>query len=248
MRRTVLITGASGGIGAATARLCAANGYDVAIGYRSDPEGAEAVAADVRAAGGKAVLLQGDLSVPNEIGALFAALDLAFPRLDALVNNAGMVVPLARLDEVSSDRLTQLFATNVTGTLLVTRNAVRRMSTRHGGAGGAIVNISSAAARLGSANTFVDYAASKGAIDTMTTGLAQEVAAEGIRVNAIRPGLIDTPIHAKGGAPTRAQDLAPTVPMRRTGSAMEVAQAVLWLLSDNASYVTGAFLDVSGGR
>jgi NAD(P)-dependent dehydrogenase (short-subunit alcohol dehydrogenase family) len=247
-RKTALVTGASAGIGAASARLLARHGYDVAIGYRSDRAGAEAVARDVEAAGGRAVLLQADVGNPADIERMFDAFDAAFPRLDALVNNAGIVAPKARVEDMTPERLTQMFAVNVTGAFLVAAAAVRRMSTAHGGRGGGIVNMSSAAARIASPNQYVDYAASKAAIDTLTKGLAEEVAAQGIRVNAIRPGIIETGIHAKGGEPDRVERLAPLVPMQRSGSADEVAQAVLWLLSDASSYVTGSFIDVSGGR
>ncbi len=247
-RKTVLITGASAGIGAASARLLAQYGYDVGIGYRSDLDGAKAVAEDVRAAGGKAVLFRADVGDGREIERMFQEFDSVFPRLDALVNNAGVVAPASRVEDMTEERLTQMFRINVVGAFLVAREAVRRMSTAHGGQGGAIVNMSSAAARLASPNLYVDYAASKAAIDTLTSGLALEVAAQGIRVNAIRPGLIETALHGKGGDPDRAQRLASTVPMERTGSAEEVAAAVLWLLSDDASYVTGTHLDVSGGR
>ncbi len=247
-RKTVLITGASAGIGAASARLLAQNGYDVGIGYRSDLDGAKAVAEDVRAAGGKAVLFRADVGDGREIERMFQEFDSVFPRLDALVNNAGVVAPASRVEDMTEERLTQMFRINVVGAFLVAREAVRRMSTARGGQGGAIVNMSSAAARLASPNLYVDYAASKAAIDTLTSGLALEVAAQGIRVNAIRPGLIETALHGKGGDPDRAQRLASTVPMERTGSAEEVAAAVLWLLSDDASYVTGTHLDVSGGR
>ncbi len=247
-RKTVLITGASAGIGAASARLLAQYGYDVGIGYRSDLDGAKAVAEDVRAAGGKAVLFRADVGDGREIERMFQEFDSVFPRLDALVNNAGVVAPASRVEDMTEERLTQMFRINVVGAFLVAREAVRRMSTAHGGQGGAIVNMSSAAARLASPNLYVDYAASKAAIDTLTSGLALEVAGQGIRVNAIRPGLIETALHGKGGDPDRAQRLASTVPMERTGSAEEVAAAVLWLLSDDASYVTGTHLDVSGGR
>jgi glucose 1-dehydrogenase len=247
-RKTVLITGASAGIGAATARLLAQHGYDIAIGYHSDHAGAQAVAADAQAAGAKTVLLQADVSKPDEIERMFSDLDAAFPRLDALVNNAGIVAATAKVQDMSAERLAAIFNVNVVGAFLVARNAVNRMSTAKGGHGGVIVNMSSAAARLASPNQYVDYAASKAAIDTLTTGLALETAAQGIRVNAIRPGLIDTEIHAKGGEPGRAERLAHVVPMQRAGTAEEVAQAVLWLLSDGASYVTGTHLDVSGGR
>lgn len=248
MRPTVLITGASTGIGAACARLFAHNGYDVGIGYRSDRAAAETVAADVAAAGGTAALLPGDVADPAAIEALFDAFDAAFPRLDALVNNAGIVGPVARLQDMDADRLQAMFATNLTGAFLVARNAVRRMSTEAGGRGGAIVNMSSAAARLTGANQYVDYAASKAALDTMTLGLATEVAGQGIRVNAIRPGLIETPIHAKGGQPDRLERLGHSVPIGRPGTPDEVAEAALWLASDAARYVTGAILDVAGGR
>lgn len=248
MRKTVLITGASAGIGAASARLLAANGYDIAIGYNSDRTGAESVAADVQAAGGKAVLIQADIGNPSDIERMFEDLDAAFPRLDALVNNAGIVAPKAQVVEMEADRLHTIFQINVVGAFLVARNAVRRMSTDTGGHGGAIVNMSSAAARIASPNQYVDYAASKGAIDVLTKGLAEEVATQGIRVNAIRPGVIETEIHAKGGEPDRVGRIAPLVPMQRAGTATEVAEAVLWMLSDAAGYVTGAFIDVSGGR
>jgi glucose 1-dehydrogenase len=244
-RKTVLITGASAGIGAASARLLAQHGYDVGLGYRTDRAGAEAVARDVEAAGGRAVLLQGDMAVPAEIDAVFAAFDAAFPRLDALVNNAGIVGTKTTVAEMAPERIAQIMAVNVTGAFLVAQGAVRRMQAQ---GSGAIVNMSSAAARLASPGQYVDYAASKAAIDTLTQGLAQEVAGQGIRVNAIRPGIIETEIHAKGGEPDRVARLGPLVPMQRPGTADEVAQAVLWLLSDAASYVTGTFVDVSGGR
>ncbi|MDJ0823998.1 MAG: SDR family oxidoreductase [Rhodobacter sp.] len=247
-RKTVLITGASAGIGAATARLLARHGYDIGIGYNSDRAGAETVAADVEAAGGKAVLLQSNLADTAGIEHMFSEFDAAFPHLDALVNNAGIVAPKARVEDMDADRLHRIFQINVIGAFLVARLAVRRMSTRFGGHGGAIVNMSSAAARIASPNQYVDYAASKAAIDTLTRGLAEEVAPDGIRVNAVRPGIIETDIHAKGGEPDRTARLGPTVPMRRSGSAHEVAEAVHWLLSDAASYVTGSFIDVSGGR
>ncbi len=247
-RKTALVTGASAGIGAASARLLARAGYDIGIGYNSDRTGAEAVARDVEAAGGRAVALQADVGQPSEIERLFAEYDAAFPRLDLLVNNAGIVVPTARVEDMDGARMERLFAVNVTGAFLAAGAAVRRMSTKHGGQGGVIVNMSSAAARLASANQYVDYAASKAAIDILTKGLSDEVAGEGIRVNAIRPGLIETELHAKGGEPGRAERLAHMVPMKRSGSAEEVAEAVVWLASDAASYVTGALLDVGGGR
>lgn len=245
MRKVLLITGASAGIGAATARLAAARGFDLALTYNSDVTSAEAVAADTRAAGARAMVVQADVADPDQIASLFAAVDREFGRLDALVNNAGVVDVATTVAELTHDRLRRMFDINVIGAMLVAKDAVVRMQAQ---GGGAIVNVSSAAARLGSANQYVDYAASKAAIDIFTKGLSDEVAAQNIRVNAIRPGLIETEIHAKGGEPDRAQRLAHMVPMQRTGSADEVAQAILYLLSDAASYVTGAFLDVSGGR
>lgn len=248
MTKTVLITGASTGIGAATARMAGAAGYNVALNYRSNTDAAEAVAADIRAHGVRAELFQADMGDPQGVSDMFTAFDQQFDRLDGLVNNAGIVDQAARLDEMSADRLQRMFSINVVGAFLVAGQAVRRMSTRYGHDGGVIVNVSSAAARLGSANTYIDYAASKGAIDTMTTGLGNEVAREGIRVIGLRPGLIETPIHAKGGAPDRAQDLSASVPMGRTGSPDEIAASIIWLLSDAASYMTATTIDVTGGR
>jgi len=247
-RKTALVTGASTGIGAAAAVLLAKAGYDVAIGYRSDEKGAAEVANRAEAAGAKAVLIQADLSRPEGVEKLFTEFDAAFAALDALVNNAGVVDVATRVEDMTAERLNRMFDTNLIGPFLVAGQAVRRMSTKHGGSGGAIVNISSAAARLASANLYVDYAASKAGIDILTRGLADEVAAEGIRVNGIRPGLIITPIHGKGGDPERAERLAYMVPMKRTGTAEEVGEAIVWLLSDKASYVTGTTMDVSGGR
>jgi len=247
-RKTVLVTGASAGIGAASARLLAQHGYDVAIGYRRDADGANAVARDVEAAGGKALLLQADMGNPADIDRMFAELDAAFPRLNALVNNAGIVDVKTRVEDMTPARLTRMFAVNITGAFLVAGAAVKRMSTALGGQGGGIVNMSSAAARFAAPGQYVDYAASKAAIDTLTQGLAIEVADQGIRVNAIRPGIIETEIHAKGGEPDRVARMTPLVPMKRSGTAHEVAEAVLWLLSDASSYVTGSFIDVSGGR
>ena len=246
MAKILLITGASAGIGAATARLAARQGYDVVVNYNSDSAGAEAVAADVRAAGQKALLIQADVSDPDQIDAMFAAIDAGFGRLDALVNNAGVVDQTAKVTEMTHARLRRMFDINVIGAMLVAKEAVLRMQSQ--GDCGAIVNISSAAARLGSGRQYVDYAMSKAAIDLFTKGLSDEVAADGIRVTAIRPGLIETEIHAKGGEPGRAQRLAHMVPMKREGSAEEVADAILYLLSDQASYITGTCLDVSGGR
>ena len=248
MNPTVLVTGASRGIGAATAVLAARHGWDVAINFARDAAAAERVAEQVRAAGRRALVRQADVAEESEVLAMFAAVDREFGRLDGLVNNAGVVDLPARVDEMSVQRLQRMFAVNLTGSFLCAREAVRRMSTRHGGAGGAIVNLSSAAARLGSPAQYVDYAAAKAGIDTFTLGLAREVAAEGIRVNAVRPGIIDTEIHASGGLPDRARQLAPMVPMQRAGTADEVAQAIVWLLSGASSYSTGALLDVSGGR
>lgn len=246
MRPICLITGASAGIGAACARLAAARGYDLMLTCNSDAAGAARVAEACRDAGARVAVQRTDVADPDQIEALFAALDAEFGRIDALVNNAGIVDVAVRVTEMSHARLRRMFDVNVIGAMLVAGAAVRRMEAQ--GSGGAIVNISSAAARLGSAGQYVDYAASKAAIDIFTKGLSDEVAAVGIRVNAVRPGLIETEIHAKGGQPDRAQRLAPMVPMQRTGSAGEVAEAVLYLLSDAASYVTGALLDVSGGR
>ena len=252
MHGLLLITGASRGIGAATARLAAAQGWDVAINYARDEAAAEAVAAEVRAQGRRALTVRADVADDAQVQAMFAAVDhhaaATGVRLAGLVNSAGVVDVAARVDEMSAGRVQRMFAVNVFGTMGCSREALRRLSTRHGGAGGAIVNLSSAAARLGSPGQYVDYAAAKGAVDVFTLGLAREVAAEGVRVNAVRPGIIDTEIHASGGQPERARQLAPQVPMQRAGSAEEVAQAIVWLLSPAASYTTGALLDVAGGR
>ncbi|MBX3645118.1 MAG: SDR family oxidoreductase [Rubrivivax sp.] len=248
MNPSVLVTGGSRGIGAAAAVLAAQRGWDVAINYTRDAAAAERVAAQVRAAGRRALVIQADVAEEAEVLAMFAAVDREFGALRGLVNNAGVVDLPARVDEMSLQRLQRMFAINLTGSFLCAREAVRRMSSKHGGAGGAIVNLSSAAARLGSPGQYVDYAASKAGIDLLTLGLAREVATEGIRVNAVRPGIIDTDIHASGGLPDRARQVAPMVPMQRAGSAEEVAQAIVWLLSDEASYTTGTVLDVTGGR
>jgi len=246
--QVLLITGGGRGIGAATALLAAQRGYAVAVNYASNSLAADEVVRTIRAGGGTAVAVQADVGDEAQVAAMFQKVDARLGRLTALVNNAGVVDVQARVDEMSVARLERMFRTNVIGSFICAREAVRRMSTRYGGAGGAIVNISSAAARLGSPGQYVDYAASKGAIDSFTIGLAKEVGAEGIRVNAVRPGLIDTEIHASGGMPDRASELAPTVPMQRTGSADEIAGAILWLLSEEASYTTMALLDVTGGR
>ena len=246
--KTLLITGGSRGIGAATARLAAQRGWDVAVNYTRDAAAAEAVAADVRAAGRRALVLQGDVGVDADVLAIFAAIDREWGPLQGLVNNAGVVDVASRVDAMSAARIERMFAINVFGTMWCAREAVRRMSTQHGGSGGVIVNLSSAAAKLGAPGQYVDYAAAKGAVDAFTVGLAREVAAEGIRVNAVRPGIIETDIHASGGQPGRAAQMAPMVPMQRAGSAEEVAQATVWLLSDDSGYTTGSVLDVTGGR
>jgi len=248
MNPTLLITGGSRGIGAATALLAAQRGYAVAVNYTRHAEAANEVVRQIRASGGHAIAVQADVAEEAQVLAMFESIDAQLGRLTALVNNAGVVDVAARVDEMSVARLKRMFDINVLGSFLCAREAVKRMSTRHGGLGGAIVNVSSVAARLGGAGQYVDYAASKGAIDTLTVGLAKEVALEGIRVNAVRPGIIKTEIHASGGQPERAQQMAPMVPMQRAGSALEVAQAIVWLLSTDSSYTTGSLLDVTGGR
>jgi len=246
--KILLVTGGSRGIGAACCLQAAAAGYDVAVNYARDAAAAERVAAAVRAAGRRAITVAADVAHEDQVLAMYERVDAELGRLTGLVNNAGIVDVPARVDAMSVQRLRRMFDTNILGSVLCAREAVRRMSTRHGGNGGSIVNLSSAAARLGSPAQYVDYAASKGAIDTFTLGLGREVAAEGVRVNAVRPGIIATEIHASGGLPDRARELAPQVPMKRAGSADEVAAAVLWLLSDAASYTTGTVIDVTGGR
>ena len=238
-RKNLLITGASAGIGEACARLAATRGYDLYINYNTDAQGAEATAHTARAAGAKATVIQADVADPAAITAMFAQI----PQLDALINNAGIVGHTARLTEMDHARLRRIFDVNVIGAMLVAKEAILRMKD-----GGVIINLSSAAARLGSGNQYLDYATSKGAIDTFTKGLADEVATQGIRVLSVRPGIIDTDIHAKGGEPDRADRLAPMVPMKRKGSPEEVAHSILWLMSDEASYITGTTLDVTGGR
>ena len=246
--RIALITGGSRGIGAATALLAARQGWAVAVNYQANAAAAQAVVDRIRAGGGTAIAVQADVAKEAEVVAMFQAVDAQLGRLTALVNNAGVVDVPARVDEMTGERLRRMFDTNVIGSFVCAREAVRRMSTRRGGAGGAIVNVSSAAARLGSAGQYVDYAAAKGAIDVLTLGLAREVAAEGIRVNAVRPGLIETDIHASGGLPDRVRDLAHQVPMQRGGTAEEVAEAIVWLMSDASPYTTMSLLEVSGGR
>ncbi|MGR8946760.1 MAG: SDR family oxidoreductase [Gammaproteobacteria bacterium] len=248
MNNRMLVTGGSRGIGAATARLAAERGYDVCINYANDRDAAISIAEYVRSLGRRAHVVQADVSVESEVLALFSELDSEFGGIDVLINNAGIVKPQASVVDMDAARLMRVFEVNIIGSFLCAREAVLRMSTARGGTGGAIVNMSSAAARLGSPHEFVDYAASKGAVDTFTMGLAKEVATEGIRVNGIRPGLIDTEIHASYGEPDRAERLRPMIPMQREGSAAEVANAALWLASDEASYVTGTTIDVSGGR
>lgn len=248
MKPVILITGGSRGIGAATARLAAQRGYAVCLSYHRNAAAAAAVVADIEAAGGEALALAADVASESDVLHLFEEGCRRLGRLTALVNNAGVLEHHMRLEQMSLGRLQRVLATNVIGAFLCAREAVKRMSTRHGGAGGAIVNVSSMAAKLGSPNEYVDYTASKGAIDAMTIGLAKEVAAEGIRVNAVRPGVIYTDIHASGGEPGRVDRVKHSVPMQRGGLPEEVARAILWLLSDEASYCTGTFIDVSGGR
>jgi NAD(P)-dependent dehydrogenase (short-subunit alcohol dehydrogenase family) len=245
---TLVVTGAGRGIGAAVARIASREGFAVALNYRADQEGAFAVRDAIEASGGRAACFQGDVSRETDVAALFDASERELGPVTGLVNNAGITGKLGRLDVMEADDIARVLAINVTGTLLCSREAVRRMSTKRGGAGGVIVNISSRAADIGGAGEWVHYAASKGAVNTFTIGLAREVAQEGIRVNAVSPGLIETDIHAAAGVPDRVQRMSPLIPMARAGTADEVAEAAAWLLSDKASYVTGAILNVGGGR
>jgi NAD(P)-dependent dehydrogenase (short-subunit alcohol dehydrogenase family) len=245
---TVLITGGSRGIGAATARLAATRGYTVCINYLRNRNAAGQLVSDIERGGGRAIAVQADVAVEQDVVRLFETIDRELGPLRALVNNAGILERQGRVDEMDAARIDRVFATNVTGAFICAREAVKRMSTRHGGRGGAIVNVSSRAARLGSPGEYVDYAASKAALDTLTLGLAREVGGEGVRVNGVRAGVIVTDIHAAGGEPGRPDRIAPTIPMKRAGEAAEVAHAILWLLSDEASYCTGAIVDVAGGR
>ncbi|MGN4150939.1 SDR family oxidoreductase [Burkholderia gladioli] len=244
----ILITGGSRGVGAATARLAAAQGYDVAISFVSDEAAARAVAANVEAAGRRALAVRADSADPGQVAALFDAIDQEFGRLDVLVNNAAIIARQSRLEDLGFERMQRIFAVNAIGPMLCAQQAVKRMSTRHGGRGGAVVNVSSASARLGSPNEYVDYAASKGALETFTTGFAKEVAREGIRVNCVRPGHIYTDMHASGGEPGRVDRVTDSIPMGRGGQPEEVARAILWLAGAEASFVTGTFLDATGGK
>ncbi len=243
----IVVTGGSRGIGAATARLLAQRGHPVLVNYNNRADAADALCAEIAAAGGVATAVRGDVSQPADVEAIFAAAD-RMGTLAGLVNNAGIVDVASRVEAMSPERLARMFAVNITGSFLCAQQAIRRLSTRHGGRGGAIVNLTSAASKLGAPAYYVDYAASKGAIDTFTVGLALELAQEGVRVNAVRPGIIDTEIHASGGEPDRAAKVAASLPMARAGTAEEVAEAIVWLLSDAASYVTGAVIPVTGGR
>ena len=248
MNKVMIVTGGSRGIGAATAIMAAEHGYAVCVNYVRNHTAAMAVVEVIEKSGGRAIALGGDVASEADVITLFEEVDRILGPLTALVNNAGILATQQRVEAMDAARLNRILGTNVTGSFICAREAIRRMSTRHGGSGGGIVNLSSAAARLGAAGEYVDYAASKGAIDTMTIGLARELAAEGIRVNAVRPGIIDTDIHASGGVPDRVERLKDAVPMRRGGQASEVAAAILWLLSEHSSYVTGAIIDVTGGR
>lgn len=246
--KTMIITGASRGIGAATAKLAAENGFAVVVNYLRNKLAAEDVVSEIESRGGQAVAVQGDISREENIFRLFEETDRHFGRLDALINNAGILERQMRVEDMDLARLSRVFATNITGQILCAREAIKRMSTKHGGQGGTIVNVSSLAARTGAPHEYIDYAASKGAIDAFTLGLAKEVAEEGIRVNAVRPAFIYTDIHAAGGEPGRVDRIKDSIPMKRGGLAEEVAEAILWLASEKSSYSTGIFIDVTGGR
>jgi NAD(P)-dependent dehydrogenase (short-subunit alcohol dehydrogenase family) len=248
IEKIAIVTGGGRGIGAATARLLAQRGYLVCVNYRKDQQSADMLVNSIKEQGGGAIAVQADVSDEAEVERLFQEVDQKLGRVQVLVNNAGIVQPQMRVDGMNAERVDHMLKTNVTSYFLCCREAVLRMSTRHGGKGGTIVNVSSAAARLGSPGEYVDYAASKAAVDALTKGLALEVATEGIRVNCVRPGVIDTEIHASGGDPGRLERIASGIPMKRGGTTREVANAIAWLVSCEASYVTGAFLDVAGGR
>jgi NAD(P)-dependent dehydrogenase (short-subunit alcohol dehydrogenase family) len=248
MKKIILITGGSRGIGAATAKLAAQRGYAVCISYVANKSAADSVVNEIISSGGQATAIQADVANETDVVRMFQQVDQTFGKLTALVNNAGILEMQSRIEDMTAERLNRIFTTNITGSFICAREAIKRMSSKHGGAGGAIVNMSSAASRIGSPGEYVDYAASKGAIDTFTLGLSKEVAAENIRVNAVRPGVIYTDIHASGGEPGRVDRVKDSVPMKRGGTAEEVAQTILWLLSDEASYTTGAIVDVAGGR
>jgi NAD(P)-dependent dehydrogenase (short-subunit alcohol dehydrogenase family) len=248
MNRVMIVTGGSRGIGAATARLAASRGYAVCVNYRKDRDAADAIVEEIKANGGHAIAVAADVSSESDVDNLFKIVDARLGVVTALVNNAGILEKQIRVENVDAARLHRILAVNVVGAFLCAREAVRRMSTKHGGSGGAIVNVSSAASRLGSAGEYVDYAASKGAVDTLTIGLSREVAGEGIRVNAVRPAFIHTEMHASGGEPGRVDRIKDSLPMKRGGHPEEVANAILWLLSDEASYATGTFIDLAGGK
>lgn len=245
--KIAIITGASRGIGAETAKLFAKNGYTVCINYLSNKLAAEKVANDITQAGGKCIVVQADISIGSEVKKLFETVDRELGCVSVLVNNAAILKTQARLEDISEERINEILKLNVTGTFLCCKEAVKRMSIKHGGLGGAIVNVSSGAAKTGSPNEYIDYAASKGALDTLTKGLSLEVAAEGIRVNGVRPGLIYTDMHASGGEPNRVDRLKAKIPMQRGGQAIEIAEAILWLASNKASFATGSFIDLAGG-